>query len=112
MKRQEPSSVHPDVIKAAAYFRKHRDEIKAAYPDQIVAILDGQVIAVDEDYGRLESFVAKHCPGRHPYLAYSNALLLSEMLERFRIEEPITSKWLEEAEDLAAGEVLRRMKDA
>ena len=111
MKRQEPSPVHPNVIKAAAYFRKHRGDIKAAYPAQFVAILDGQIIAVDHDYGRAAELASRCYPARHAYVAYADALLLTEMLERFRIGEPITDDWREEAEEFAAEEFFRRMQN-
>src|SRR5688500_14349096 len=111
MKRKELAQVHSDVLKAAAYFRQHRDEIRSSYAGQFVALLDGQIIASDEDYARLEKLVSKTCPGRHPYLVYANSLALSEMLKRFRIEEPITPASRDAWEEAAAEELIHRMQN-
>ena len=39
-----------------AFFREHWDELAARYPDQFVAVKDGEVIIADAD---LDSYVAR-----------------------------------------------------
>ena len=106
-------SRHPlEFWEAVAFFEEHRKEIATKFPKKWVAILDGGVIDSDDDFGHLSSRVTQTFPGRHPHMRYANALSLSEMAERFEIDEELDWKRMrEEAEAEAADEVIRRMHE-
>ena len=109
----EMLSRHPlEFWEAVDYFQANRRKIAKKFPKKWVAILDGRVIASDDDFGHLISRVAQTFPGRHPHMRYANALSLAEMAERFEIDEELDWKRMrEEAEAEAADEVIRRMHE-